>query len=133
MRSFGRVFMAIETRAYFRRLAHTGVGLLIGILSVCGIAVGEAAPPVTTGSVVIVPSDPTWGQIGKILFYQGNVLALDVGNGALYQLSPGATSWSTLVAGGGIFGTGFSAVGMAVDAQGTLYFGSRYLSTSHTF
>ena len=52
------------------------------------------------------------------------------GNGSLYQLSPGATSWSTLVDGTaatpGIFGTGYSAIGMAIDAQGTLYFTIRY-------
>jgi hypothetical protein len=121
--------MAIETKTYFRRLARTGVVLMMGALSVCGTA-GAQAPPVTTGSVFIVPSDQNWSQIYKIAFYKGNVLALDAGNGSLYQLSPGATSWSTLVDGTaatpGIFGTGYSAIGMAIDAQGTLYFTIRY-------
>jgi sugar lactone lactonase YvrE/uncharacterized protein (DUF2141 family) len=122
--------MAIETRAYIRRLAHTGIGLLMGVLLVCGTAWGEAAPAMTTGSVVVVPSNPNWGQIGIIAFYDGNVLALDVGNGSLYQLSPGATSWSTLVDGTALtpqmFGTGFSTVGMTLDAKGNAYFGIRY-------
>ncbi len=126
--------MAIETRAYFRRLAHTGIGLLIAVLSVCGTAGAQAPPPMTTGSVVVVPSNQNMSQIYVISFYDGNVLALDAGNGSLWQLSPGATSWSAVVDGTGTSATilgagnssGYSAIGMTVDAVGNLYLGVRY-------
>jgi len=126
--------MTIETRAYICRLARTGMGILMGVLLVCGTAEGQA-PAVTTGSVVTIPSDSSWGQIYKILFYNGNVLALDTGNSALYQLSPGATSWSTLVsAAGGSTMLGkagsFNSDGMTIDAQGTLYIGIRYQNSA---
>jgi hypothetical protein len=128
--------MAIEIRAYFRRLAGTGVGLLMGVLSVCGAAGGQTTfqPPVTTASVVTIPSNNSWGQIFKILFYDGNVLALDAGVNALYQLSPGQTTWSILVTSGTVLGStgGFTADGMAIDAKGTLYITARYTSATLT-
>src|ERR1035441_9774512 len=90
MRGFGRVFMAIENRKCICRLARAGVGLFLGALSVCGGAAGQSSyqPAVTTGSVVTIPSSTTWGQVYKIVFYDGSVLALDAANDALYQLSP---------------------------------------------
>lgn len=125
--------MHIETRAYFRRLARTAICFLLGVALVCGAAGGQAGPPtVTTGSLVTVPSDGTWGQIFKILFFKGNVLALDAGTNQLYQLSPGATSWQNLAPSTsdtpGILGTsnGFTAVGMTMDAVGTLYITIRF-------
>lgn len=123
--------MAIEIRADFFRLARTGVGLLIGALLMCGVAGSEAPPAMTTESQVPIPYDTSWGQVYKILFYDGSVLALDAANGSLYQLSPGAPTWSTLVDGKGektpaVFGGGYNAVGMAMDALGTIYIGLRY-------
>ena len=114
--------MAIEIRAHIHRLAGNGVGLLMLALLMCGAAAGQA-PAVTTGSIVTIPSDSSWGQIYKILFYKGNVIALDAGNDALYQLSPGATAWSTLVTTGTTIGskTGYTAQGMTMDAMGTIY------------
>jgi sugar lactone lactonase YvrE len=132
MRRFGRFFMAIETRAYFYRLARAGVGLFLGALSVCGGAAGQSSyqPVVTTGSVVTIPSSTSWGQVYKILFYDGSVLALDASNDALYQLSPGATSWSPIVAKGGFLGSGYNTQGMAIDAVGTLYLSIAYKNSS---
>jgi sugar lactone lactonase YvrE len=120
--------MAIENRKCICRLARAGVGLFLGALSVCGGAAGQSSyqPAVTTGSVVTIPSSTTWGQVYKIVFYDGSVLALDAANDALYQLSPGATAWSCLTPGpngckGGFLGSGYNTQGMAIDAVGTLY------------
>ncbi|MGP8250482.1 MAG: Ig-like domain repeat protein [Terracidiphilus sp.] len=123
--------MVVKIRAYFRRLVRIGVGLLVAAFSLCGAAAGQA-PEVTTGSIITIPSNNNFGQIYKILFYKGNVVAFDAGTDALYQLSPGATSWTTLVAPGTTLGSagGFSSEGMCMDAQGTLYIGIRYSLTS---
>ena len=117
--------MAIRIAADFRRRVRTGVCLLVVIFTLCTAAVAQA-PPVTAGSVVTVPANNTWGQVYKILFYQGNVLALDSSNDALYQLAPGATSWTTITSkskngANNVLGQGYDAQGMAIDAQGTLY------------
>ena len=121
--------MAIRIAGDFRQWVRAGVCSLVGFLTLCAAA-GAQAPPVTTGSVVTVPASSSWGQIYKILFYQGNVLALDSGNDALYQLAPGATSWTTLVpAKTGILGGGFNAQGMAIDAVGNLYITVAYSLT----
>lgn len=117
--------MAIESAAQFRRMARTAVMFLAGALSLCGVGAGQTLPPISTGSVFTIPSSTSWGQIYKVLFYKGNVLALDSANSALYQLAPGATSWSTIVSGGPL-GSGFNTEGMTMDAQGTLYFDVRY-------
>jgi sugar lactone lactonase YvrE len=116
--------MVRNMRAYFRRLAGIGAGLA-GIFSMCGAAAAQA-PAVTTGSLVPIPSNTSFSQVYKIEFFKGSVVALDSGGGALYQLSPGATSWTTLVAPSTTIGAGFSSEGMAMDAQGTLYIGVRY-------
>jgi len=119
----------------FRRLVRIGAGVLVGALSICGIAAAQP-PAVTTGSIVTIPTNntgsTTFGQIYKMLFFKGNVVALDAGTDALYQLSQGATSWTTLVAPGGVLGGagGFSSEGMCMDAQGTLYIGIRYSLSS---
>ncbi len=120
--------MSIRIAADFRRRVLTGVCLLVGILTLC-TAAGAQAPPVTTGSVVTIPANNTWGQIYKILFYQGNVLALDASNDELYQLAPGANSWTTIVGKGGILGNGYGAQGIAIDAKGTLYITISYTSS----
>ena len=118
--------MVIEVRRHFRWLVRTWVALLAGAFWLCAGAQGQP-PAVTTGSVITIPSSTTWGQIYKILFYNGNVLALDTGNSALYQLAPGATSWTTIVSGGPLGNSGsFNSEGMTIDAQGTIYVDIRY-------
>src|ERR1035441_9960130 len=128
MRLFVEGFMFIEKRAYFRRVVRTGGGLLVGAFLMSGAAQGQA-PPVSTGSIVTIPSTTSWGQIYVIRFYKGNVLALDAAAGALYQLSPGATSWTTIASASSSspLGTGgYNSIGMAVDAVGNLYIGIRF-------
>ncbi len=120
--------MVMEMRTYFRRLVSVGVGFLGAALMLGGAARGQA-PAVSTGSIVNIPFSTTWGQIYVIRFYKGNVLALDSGAGALYQLSPGATSWTTLssASSSSPLGTGgYNTIGMAIDAVGNLYLGIRY-------
>jgi sugar lactone lactonase YvrE len=120
-----RVFMVINVKAYFRRLVRIWLAFLVGALSMC-VAVDGQVPTVTSGSVVPIPTNQAFSQIYKIFFYNGSVIALDSGADALYQLSPGADVWTTLVASGGVLGSGFNSEGMAMDANGTLYIGVRY-------
>ncbi|MGH9607053.1 MAG: Ig-like domain repeat protein [Terracidiphilus sp.] len=123
MRLWGRVVMAIEIAADFRRLTRAGVWSLAGILTFCAAAVGQA-PPVSVGSVVPIPYNSNMNQIYKILFYKGNVLALDAGADVLYQLAPGATSWSNIsgpARNSGFLGGGYNSQSMAIDAVGNLY------------
>jgi len=115
--------MAIETAADFRRLKRAGVLSLAAILIFCAAAVGQA-PLVSVGSVVPIPYNDSMNQIYKILFYKGNVLALDSGADVLYQLPPGGTSWNNLSGPGrnsNFLGGGYNAASMAVDAVGNLY------------
>ncbi|MGD0733983.1 MAG: Ig-like domain repeat protein [Terracidiphilus sp.] len=125
--------MTIEVMKYIRQLARTWVVLLMGAPLVCGIA-GAQAPPVTTASVVTIPSNTSWGQIYHIAFYDGSVLALDGGLNALYQLSPGATAWETIGPSGGALGSsgGYTATGIALDAIGDLYITLRYTPSGTT-
>ncbi len=120
--------MVSNLRAYFHRLVPIGIGL-VGAVSMCAAAAAQA-PAVTTGSIVPIPSNNTFSQVYKVEFFKGNVVALDSGAGALYQLSPGATAWTTLVAPDTTIGAGFSSEGMCMDAQGTLYIGIRYSLSS---
>ena len=123
--------MAIGIAPDFRRRMRIGVCFLVGILTLC-TAAGAQAPPVTAGSVVTVPANNTWGQIYKILFYQGNVLALDATNDGLYQLAPGATAWTTIASktiNNNVLGQGYGAQGMALDAKGNLYITIAYNSS----
>ncbi len=120
--------MVVKLKTYVRRLVHIGMGLA-GAISMGGAAVAQT-PAVTTGSIVPIPSNNSFSQVYKVEFFNGNVVALDSGGGALYQLSPGATSWTTLVAPDTTIGAGFSSEGMCMDAQGTLYIGIRYSLSS---
>ena len=116
--------MAMRIAGKFRRWMRAGACSLAALatLSMVARAIPSGPPAVTTGSVVTVPANNSWGQVYKVLFYQGNVLVLDAGVDALYQLAPGATSWTTLVpAKTGILGGGFNAQGMTIDAVGNLY------------
>ena len=122
MRSWGRVVMAIGIAADVRRLTRAGVWLLAGLFTFCAASMGQA-PLVSVGSVVPIPYNTNMNQIYKILFYNGNVLALDAGADVLYQLPPGATAWSNISgpARGSILGGGYNSQSMAIDAVGTLY------------
>jgi hypothetical protein len=76
------------------------------------------------GSLVPIPYTIKMNQIYKMIFYKGNVLALDAGDSALYQLPPGATVWNNIS--GGILqscglGGAFDPSGMTIDALGTIY------------
>lgn len=115
--------MAIKIAADLRRLTRAGVWSLAGILTFCGAAMGQA-PLVSWGSVVPIPYNDSMNQIYKILFYKGNVLALDSGADVLYQLAPGATAWSNIsgtARNSGFLGGGYNAASMAIDAVGNLY------------
>ena len=115
--------MVIGIAADFRRLARAGVLSLAGMLTFCAAAVGQA-PLVSVGSVVPIPYNSNMNQIYKILFYKGNVLALDAGADVLYQLPPGATSWNNISGPARSscgLGGGYNSQSMAIDALGTVY------------
>ena len=115
--------MAIEIAAGFRRLTRAGVWSLAGILTLCAAAAGQA-PLVSVGSVVPIPINSNMNQIYRILFYKGNVLALDSGSDAVFQLQPGATLWNNISGtprNSNFLGGGYNSQDMAIDAQGTLY------------
>jgi len=115
--------MAIEIAADFRRLTRAGVWSLAGMLTFCAAAVGQV-PLVSVGSVVPIPYNSNMNQIYKILFYKGNVLALDAGADVLYQLPPGATSWNNISGPARTscgLGGGYNSQSMAIDAVGTVY------------
>jgi hypothetical protein len=118
--------MAIGIATNFRRLMRAGVWSLAGMLTFCAAAVGQA-PLVSVGSVVPVPYNSNMNQIYRILFYKGNVLALDAGADVLYQLPPGATAWNNISGPARSscgLGGGYNSQDMAVDAQGTIYIAS---------
>ena len=120
--------MAIEIAANFRRLTRAGVWSLAGILTLCAAAVGQA-PLVSVGSVVPIPIDSNMNQIYRILFYKGNVLALDSGADVLFQLQPGATIWNNISGpprNANFLGGGYNTSDMAIDAQGTIYITDAY-------
>lgn len=122
--------MAIENAivAGFRRLTRAGVWSLAGILTFCAAAVGQA-PLVSVGSVVPIPINSSMNQIYRILFYKGNVLALDSGSDELFQLQPGATIWNDISGtprNTNFLGGGYNASDMAIDAQGTIYISDSY-------
>jgi sugar lactone lactonase YvrE len=115
--------MAIGIAADFSRLTRAGVWSLAVMLTFCAAAVGQA-PLVSVGSVVPIPYNANMNQIYKILFYKGNVLALDAGADVLYQLPPGATSWNNISGPARSscgLGGGYNSQSMAIDAQGTIY------------
>ena len=115
--------MAIEIAADFRKLMRAGIWSLAGILTSCAAAAGQA-PLVSVGSIVPIPYNDNMNQIYKILFYKGNVLALDAGADVLYQLPPGATSWNNISGPSRTscgLGGGYNSQSMAIDAMGTIY------------
>ena len=114
--------MAIEIAMNFRRLTRAGVWSLAGMIF-CAAAVGQA-PLVSVGSIVPIPYTTKMNQIYRILFYKGNVLALDAGDDVLYQLPPGSKTWNNISGPGlnkNFLGGGFNSQDMAIDAVGTIY------------
>jgi Bacterial Ig-like domain (group 3) len=123
MSLWGRFVMAIKIAADIHRLTRAGVLSLAGIFTLCATAVGQA-PLVSMGSVVPIPINSSMNQIYKMVFYKGNVLALDSGADTLYQLPPGGTIWNDISGPGrnsNFLGGGYNAASMAIDAMGTIY------------
>ena len=128
--------MVIGIGANFRRLTCAGICLLAGILTLSATAGAQATcgtsktpPCVIAGSITPIPIDKNMNQVYKMLFFKGNVLALDAGDSGLYLLQPGATQWNLLtppLLNAGLLGSAFNAQSMAIDAQGTLYIADGY-------
>ncbi len=130
---FGRVQMAIESGSWFRRMARAACLGLFSALSLCGAAAAQV--PVTAGSVIPF-QHPVWGQIYQIVIAKnGSVLYLDAQNGALYQLSPGASTPITVSAAGAVLkgSSNFWNESMVLDGNDTLYIADRYDSSVHFF
>ena len=128
--------MAIESTAYFSRLARTGLLVLIGMssLSRAGLAQKEL---VTTGSVIPLQHSTDWCQIYQAqIAPNGDELFLDVcgngGFGSIYQLSNGSTTFQTVTSTIDSAGTYWNE-GMAMDAKGTIYLTDRYSGTQHIY
>ncbi|HEY5328998.1 MAG TPA: Ig-like domain repeat protein [Acidobacteriaceae bacterium] len=120
--------MAIESAACFRRLARTGLSVLIGMSSVCGIATAQKQL-VSTGSIIPLPHSNTYGQILTIdIAPNGDAIFLDVSTatGEIYQLKKGSTTFQTITPGISPSGDTYWNEGMAMDAKGTLYLTARY-------
>ena len=128
--------MAIESAAYFSRLARTGVSALIGMLCVCGMASAQKEL-VTTGSVIPLQHSTSWCQVYQVqIAPNGDALLLDVcgggGYGSIYRLQAGKTTFDTVTGAIDSGGTYWNE-GMAMDAQGTLYVTDRYSSSQHMY
>jgi Bacterial Ig-like domain (group 3) len=128
--------MAIESAAYFSRLARTGLMSFIGIMSLCGVASAQQEL-VTTGSVIPLQHSTSWCQIYNVdIAPNGDALFLDVcgagGYGAIYQLSKGSTTFQTVTSGIDSAGTYWNET-MAMDAQGTIYITDRYSGSQHIY
>ncbi len=123
--------MAIGSAMYFRRLVRTGLSGFIGILFVGGLAMAQS--PVTSGSPVPT-THPTWGQIMKVqVARNGSVVFLDWSTSGLYQLRPGASTFTTIASGAPLEASGtFWNSGMTMDAKDTIYIADRY-GTAHFF
>jgi hypothetical protein len=133
---FWRGFMAIESAAHFRRLARTGLSVLIGMLSICGVATAQKEL-VTTGSIIPLQHSTSYCQVYKILnMPNGDTLFLDVcgngGYGSIYQLKKGSTTFQTVTATIDSAGTYWNE-DMAMDAKGTIYITDRYSGSQHLY
>jgi hypothetical protein len=122
--------MAIESAAFLRRFARIVTLVLIVAFLGCVTAAAQA-PVVMSGSILSTPQINlgSSAQIYKIVVAKnGNVLFLDAPDGAVYQLAPGATSVTTVSAPGTVLKGGNADwnVGMALDANDTLYIGTEW-------
>jgi len=128
--------MAIESAAYIRRLARAGLLVLIGTMSLCGIATAQSQL-VTAGSVIPLQHSTDYCQVYYALTApNGDNLFLDVcgggGYGSLYQLKKGSTTFQTVAAAIDTAGTYWNE-GLAMDAKGTIYITDRYSSSQHIY
>jgi sugar lactone lactonase YvrE len=133
---FWRGFMAIESAAYFNRLARKGVSALVGMLCLCGAASAQKEL-VTTGSVIPLQHSTDWCQVYQVqIAPNGDALLLDVcgggGYGSIYQLSKGSTTFQTVTSAIDSGGTYWNE-GMAMDAKGTIYLTDRYSGSQHIY
>jgi hypothetical protein len=121
--------MAVEIQAYFRRMSRSATWVLAGALSLCGVAWAQTPPAVTTGSIIQMPH-PLYNQIYRFVYWNGYVLALDTAQSALYQLSPGSTTFTSIYTGTSTTPMGASGSywteDMTIDNEGNLYIAQRY-------
>jgi sugar lactone lactonase YvrE len=128
-RRLARAYFRRPARAYFRRPERTGLLLAIGMLALCGAATAQKEL-VTTSSVIPLQHPNTYCQIYQVLDNPvGDAIMLDVcgggGYGSLYQLKKGSSTIQTITAVIDSAGTYFNE-GMAMDAKGTIYISDRY-------
>lgn len=106
---------------------------VLGVLTATPGAIARAQNPVQSGSVVPV-THSMWNQVYKVLVAKnGSTLFLDWANSALYQLSPGQSTFTTIASGSPLEASGtYWNSGMTLDAQDTLYISDRY-GSAHFF
>ena len=124
--------MAIESAAHFRRLARTILSVLVGTLSLCGVAMAQNQL-VTTGSIIPLQHSTSYQQIYKIdIAPNGDTLFLDpaAGTGALYDLKAGTTTFETITDSISPSGDTYYNEGMTLDAVGNMYLTARYGTTT---
>ena len=123
--------MAIGYAVNFRRLVRAGLSVCIGMSSLCGLA--KAQTPVTSGSP-IPTTHGVWGQVNKAQTAKnGSIVFLDWSNSGLYQLRPGASTFTTIASGAPLEAAGtYWNSGMTMDAKDTIYIADRY-GTAHFF
>jgi hypothetical protein len=114
-----------SSACFFRRMRAGLLGLL-GVFSLCGGAAAQQEL-VTSGSVIPLNHN-AFQQIYQVLINPaGDTIFLDVaaGNGELYQVNAGSTTFQTITTAIDPSGTYFNEY-MAMDAKGTLYITDRY-------
>jgi hypothetical protein len=127
--------MAIKSAALPRRLARIGSLVWMIALCLCNMAMTQQVS-VTSGSVVPFQHSSTWNDISHaIVAHNGSVLFMDWANqGELYQLSPGSTTPTTVMA--PILQSSthtWWTFGMAVDSHDTLYIADTYGDSGNQF
>ncbi len=129
-----RGFMATQVSGFWNRAAFWNRAVKMGLfaLAMSPIAVaGAAAQTIVTAGAPVATTHPTWGQIQKVqVAKNGSVVFLDWSTSGLYQLRPGASTFTTIASGAPLEASGtFWNSGMTMDAQDTIYIADRYGST----